>query len=58
MLIFAIIMFALAGARTLSGIVKTVNLKESAGSFLGSVTVAVTYWIAFVWFLNQFVTLK
>ena len=60
MVIFAIIMFALAGVRTLSKIVEvTENVgKFTASGFLSSVIVAVTYWIAFIWFLNQFVTLK
>ena len=58
MVIFAIIMFALAGVRTLSNIVKTISNNESFASIIGSFLVAITYWWCYIWFLSQFVTLK
>lgn len=58
MLIFTIIMFGLAGVRTLVGILKTLLEKERTSSIIGSILVAITYWWAYIWFLQQFITLK
>lgn len=58
MVIFAIIIFALAGVRTLAKMVETYDNKESGGSQLGSLVVAITYWWCYVWFLTQHVTLN
>ena len=58
MIIFAIIVFALAGVRTLAKMIETYENKESGGSQLGSLVVAITYWWCYIWFLSQYILLK
>lgn len=58
MVIFAIIIFALAGVRTLADLVETLENGEIIGSKIGAVLVAITYWWCYVWFLTQHVTLN
>ena len=58
MVIFAIIIFALAGVRTLAGIVEAHENEEPTSIKLGSLVVAITYWWCYVWFLTQHVTLN
>jgi hypothetical protein len=52
MLIFTIIMFFFGGIRTLSQHVKLVKEEKSSSLILASIIVSITYWIAFIWFLN------
>lgn len=58
MLIFAIIIFALAGVRTLANLVETLENGETLGSKIGASLVAITYWWCYIWFLIEHVNLK
>lgn len=59
MVIFAIIVFGLAGIRTISQLVIDVydTHETTFGIFMSSLIV-VTYWWCYIWFLTQYVTLK
>ena len=58
MVIFAIIIFALAGVRTLTKFAQVIDNEESFGSILGAILVAITYWWCYIWFLSQYILLK
>jgi hypothetical protein len=59
MVIFAIIIFGLAGVRTISKFVSDcLDPDENViGRFI-SLSVVITYWWCYIWFLTQYITLK
>ncbi|CAB4128210.1 hypothetical protein UFOVP104_23 [uncultured Caudovirales phage] len=57
MLIFTIIFFGLATIRTITPFGDDETYKKGS-SFIAKIFVLITMLISYIWFLNQFITLK